>query len=267
MMLDPSSPLDRSHPDNAGLRLCLLPDQAFAGGSTWLDATSQNLGSTLQNGAASGPPLWQGSRLRTASGNYVATPLTDFSSSGSIVWDTLTTGAYNDNAFCGFWGQSNGSSPYFDAQKYVDNNYYIGWNGAGGDQRVVVAATAATFPTNKPTRYAFTWISGGVSKLYCNGVLIGSNGGTTTTTNMGIQFAYGRQGGISVVYVNGSLGELRIYGMAVDANVVARDYEWWQVPDRDPRRAYIRRRFWSVSAPVTPTAFAPAFQPSFWGVA
>lgn len=268
MTLDISSPVNWEHPDNASLRLCLLPHPAFAGGPFWMDVTGLNNQSVGQFGFASAKPVWRGNRLLVGGGNFISTPLTNFSSAGTVIWDVVLFGAFNDGAFCGFWGQSNGvSAPYFDAQKYVDNNFYVGWSGVSGDQRVVVAATSKSFPTGKPVRYAFTWVPGGASKLYADGVLLGTNGGTTSTTNIGIAFNYGLQGLVYTSFVSGMLGELRIYSSALDANALERDFVWGLNQKTDPRLKFVSDRFWSIPAPsASPDVYMPAFATSFWGV-
>ena len=264
MILDPSNPINLAHPDNAGLRLCLLAHPSFTGGQFWLDAMGQNLGSALTLGSAGALPNWQANRVSIGSGNYIATPLSNFTGSGTVIWEMTPATSYNDGSIRGIWGQTNVISvPEFTAQKYSDNNFYIGWNGVSGDQRVTLTATA--YQAGVPVRYAFTWVNGGVSKLYANGLQIGANGGTTNTTNIGFNWNYGRQGSLGNGL--GLFGELRIYNQSLSADAVARDYEWWRVPERDPRLNYIQRRFWSTAAVTPITTFTPAFQPSFWGVA
>lgn len=262
MMLDSTNPINFAHPDNAGLRLCLLAHPLFAGGQYWLDASGQSFGSTLTLGSAGVLPNWQSNRVAVGAGNYIATPLTNFAGSGTVIWEMVPATSYNDGQIRGIWGQTTGVGiPEFTAQKYSDNNFYIGWNGVSGDQRVTMTATA--YQAGVPVRFAFTWVNGGVSRLYANGILIGSNGGTTNTTNIGFAFNYGKQGDLVTGF--GLLGELRIYNQALTADAVARDYEWCRVPERDQRLNVVRRFFSLPTSAPQPSAFTPAFQPSFWG--
>lgn len=103
---------------------------------------------------------------------------------GTVVWETKHDFAYNNNQIEIFWSQLNTLAvpwaPEFSAQKYSNNQFYIGFYVAGDDDRVNIPATAANCRQNAWNHYAFTWVNGGVSRFYHEGIEIGNNGGGTT---------------------------------------------------------------------------------------
>lgn len=266
MMLNISNPINIDHKDNNGLRFCLLASQEWTNGKIWRDVVNDNI-VLLQAGVGS-LPTWKGNRLVLSGGNYLSTPITDLSGNGTIIWDCTNTGSYNDGNISVFWGQSaGGGNPEISAQKFLDGNLYVGWYNSS-EYRVTTAANPSNYPTNIPTRYAFTWIHGGLSKLYVNGNLIASNSGSTNTVNITSQFNIGKQGlfsGSSSTTLNGTYGETRIYNIALDSNAIYRDYEYWRYFEIDPRLQWIDSKFYSIPSVVIPSVFIPSFQPSFWG--
>lgn len=112
-------------------------------------------------------------------------------SSGTIAWSLYPTFAFNDGVQHFIWGEATNpiSTPEFTCQKYSDNNWYVGWNNATGDFRVILAASSSNLTQNTWQHYAFTWGAGG-SILYRNGLVIGTKGTVPTTTAPGNSFGW-----------------------------------------------------------------------------
>jgi hypothetical protein len=144
---------------------------------------------------------------------------TDFQS-GSITWWMNPDLAYNDNTIHGMWGQWTAASGEFTAQKYVDNNFYIGWaSSGGGDDRVVVAASNSNYPQNTWSFYTLTWTNGGTSYLYLNGnsTPIGSKSNCTIFNNSAI-FRYAGQS--NVTFFNGKMAEMAIIPRVITSSEI-----------------------------------------------
>jgi hypothetical protein len=118
--------------------------------------------------------------------------------------------AYNDSTIHGFWGHITGPAipPAFDAQKFSDNNFYIGFLNGGDDDRITLAASSANYTQNTWQHYAFTWVSGGTSRLYRNAVEIGTKTGTTVR-NLAVNWEWGRQNLVN--YFAGNIDDCLIY--------------------------------------------------------
>lgn len=116
---------------------------------------------------------------------------------GSVWWRMMPGFAWNDGAEHYFWGSINTgmATPEFSAQKYSDNNWYVGWS-TGADYRVTLAASAANLTQGVPQDYVFTWGAAG-SVLYRNGVVIGSMGTAPSPSPTGNSFAWATEHGSS----------------------------------------------------------------------
>lgn len=82
---------------------------------------------------------------------------------GTFLWRQYFTGTATDATRYLFWG-SNG----FEAQRFTDNNWYVGLFPTV-DTRLIVAATTANMPQNAWSTYAYVWTTGG-QWFYRNGV-------------------------------------------------------------------------------------------------
>lgn len=136
-------------------------------GTSWV--TGQ-YGSALANTATS-------DRFDTGLGNYAKT-------TGTILHLVSPAFSPTDSAVHEFWGARSGSE-ILEFLKHSDNNIYVGWS-AGTDTRVVVAATSSNMVQSSYQTYVFTWNVAGtsaVSRLYRNGILLGSTTGTNTVSS------------------------------------------------------------------------------------
>lgn len=94
---------------------------------------------------------------------------------GSISWWQKNNFAYNDNESHKIWNQIQGGVGEFVFWKFGNNYIFIGWyTPAGGDDRVVLPASASNSPQNIWIHYVFTWADTGTSYFYANGSLLGS---------------------------------------------------------------------------------------------
>ena len=159
--------------------------------------------------------------------------LTDLNfNGGTILWWMNPDLAFDDGIQDGHkhWGQSNASGvPELTCQKFEDTNFYIGWNHSADDDRVIFTATAANYPQFNWSRYAFTWVSGGLSIVYRNGVKLADNGGGTLVVDIGEAWRIARQGtagtDISQTHFNGKEDDFRIYNRALTPAEIAFDYQ------------------------------------------
>jgi hypothetical protein len=132
---------------------------------------------------------------------------------GTVYWAQDPNTAFNASTIRSPWGATTGAgNPSFSAQAFVDNNLYIGWAN-GGDARVIIANSAALWTTGRLQHWALTWINGGKSKLFVDGILVG-----TAANNLSVSafsgtdtFAIGKQGGLPN-YWDGSLAYFGITG-------------------------------------------------------
>ena len=212
----------RKEPNNLGLVGYWSFEDAT--GTTATDFSGQgNTGTLTGSGGANNLPQWTTGRIGTGlnfdgTDDYVSTPLQNVGySAGTVSWWMSPNSTYNDGVEQGMWGHitSFNTLPSFDAQKYTDNNLYIGFDATSDDDRVVVAASATNFIKNVWQYYTFTWVSGGDSVLYRNGVEIGRKVGGTTPHDIAVNFEIGRQN--LVGYFNGSMDDFRMYNRALSA--------------------------------------------------
>lgn len=239
--------LNRGDPLARWLRCAYLFNEG--GGSTLYDAAAGKKGNaTLQSFPANS---WTNGVYGKSVGpfdgfdDWIETPYQDFTGSGTICWGIRPTLAYNDSAIHGFWGQLTAAvtSPEFTAQKYLDNNFYIGWNTGGGDHRVVLAASAANYTQYVWQFYSLVWVSGGNTTLYRNGVQIGQYVGSTSTTSIANNMGIGRQNPSSS-WFTGDVGIWLNFSRALSGQQIA----WLS---SDPYRMFRRR---SVPVPLRPAA-------------
>lgn len=143
---------------------------------------------------------------------------------GSVVWWINHAIAWNDNAArVAMWGADDPFVPEFSAQKFIDGNLYIGFNEAADDDRVVVAASATNWLQNAVNCYVLTWVSGGFTRLYHQGIEIGNNGGGTTVRAPSGNLLLGRLGSEAFFY-EGLFGEMRLYNIAKSSTEVYQLY-------------------------------------------
>ncbi len=145
------------------------------------------------------------------------------SGNGTVCWWMNPATLYNDNAAHAIWGATGVSVPEFSAQKFSDNNLYIGWNSTGHDNRVVLAASAANYPQNQWIYYCFTWVPNGASTLYISGTSAGVTS-STTITSPSSNFLIGKQGSLPS-YFNGKIDEVRISNAVRSAAWIAASYK------------------------------------------
>ena len=143
----------------------------------------------------------------------------DTYTSGTISWWQNNNFVYNDSATHAFWGETSGSTE-FSAQKYSDNNFYIGWTSTGGgDDRVVVAASAGNSPQSTWIHYLLTWTDTGTSYFYANGTQIGSKANCSVAT-INATFLVGKQGALNNFY-NGKINEFAIWNAVLTDQEIA----------------------------------------------
>ena len=251
--------IEWGHPDNTGLALSLvgLPG---AIGNTWVDLTRKTAGATLVGGATwAGTPYGQAG-LRIAGGTQWAQGGTAALQSGNRV--TVAT-----------W-----VSPAVLSRGDIVTQWATGgdtqslWNllsglAAGKPQFYVGTATgnfnsgtgAGTMVVGRCYRVVGTY-DGATAAVYLDGQFQSSGAGvttlpTTTTTPLRV--------GNNIVgdgQLNGSVAGVTILtGVAASPGWVARDFEWSQDPQRDPRfRRTSTRSLFVTAGGVPTTAYLPA---------
>ncbi len=124
---------------------------------------------------------------------HVTTPFTDLSyAAGTISCWAKPESAFNDGVQRVIWSMFNGgTSDGFGFQKFLDGNFYAGWERSGNDDRVVVASTGTTYPNGQWVYYEVTWANGGNTILRANGVQLGVQGSLNAISNVGATFFAG----------------------------------------------------------------------------
>ena len=259
------------HPDNAGLACLLVGLSPWDGGNALCDLSGKTAGAALAGGAAwAGTPYGQsGLSLNGSSGYATATP--------KLAGATAATVA---GWFRGVWAGSyqilfeyspDGLATNGGFVVYADNGggvLTVGCNdGSASTARLVARpATGAWFRLAA----SFDLSQPGASKIRCwlNGLPAPFTGSPSTSNVTGTVGAYtlniGCRNAASLFFAD------RIAGLSVSAVArsdawAARDYEWSQDPQRDPRfRRTSTRSLFVVSAGVPTTCYVPAFAPG-WG--
>ena len=171
--------------------------------------------------------------------DYINTGTYCHNPQGTIVWMQYPHTAFDEGVIHGLWGESNGeSAPTLEFQLYSNGDIYAGFYNTGQDSRVIIAATAANWPQYEWSIYAFTWQSGGYTRLYHRGIEIGNNGGgTIVQTNMETM-RIGHRGSrlIADVGFDGQIGFFLVYNRALYASELMQQhtdpYAMWEVARR-----------------------------------
>ena len=146
-------------------------------------------------------------------------------SNGTISWWMNPDLAFNDGTTHIFWSQlTNDLAPEISAQKFSDNNFYIGFNAGGNDDRIVIAASSSNYPQNEWSHYILTWVEGGDSILYMNGINIGDNGGATTLQSPSNTLEIARMSIDSPAFFDGTIDEFIIFNRTLSAIEVNATY-------------------------------------------
>ncbi len=160
------------------------PCGAILGGAeiTRAGLSFPGVGSSANVTAASDPVHGLVYRTNQTSTGYLKSTSTSPPSSGTVTMWLCPEDAYNagtQRGMCG-WTPGFDGSPSMTMQLFSNNFFYCGWLRTADDDRVVLAATAALWPQNQWAYYALTWVDGGSTIFYVNGVQVGSQAGTTT---------------------------------------------------------------------------------------
>jgi hypothetical protein len=169
---------------------------------------------------------------------------------GTVAWAMTPGFSPTDGNQYYLWGEDsssgvNAATPEISAQKFTDNNLYIGWN-TSADTRIVVSA-ATNLLQGVLQHYAFVWSASGCT-LYRNGVSIGTTSAPTvqavahtfcwlhTSTNVTGQAGCGNNTTITYGYIwNRSL-------------LSAEVHQLWQQPYAILQQAPPRRAFFGPSS-------------------
>lgn len=218
--------VDWGHPLSIGLDYLALMNE---GGGVVLDIVHPTAALFGSYGGGGADPVWSATAeglALTSDGagksyailNRLANIGSD--SQGSVVWRSVTTDAYNDNAEHFIWGTTTPGAPQFTCEKYSNNNWYIGWYTGAPDTRVSLAASAANWPQNIWANYQLTWNTTTGSVFYQNGKSIGSNGtGATTGSVPAMAILFANNFGASAGF-NGSIGYWAYYRVALSQDQV-----------------------------------------------
>ena len=250
--------IEWGHPDTAGLALSLvgLPG---AIGNTWADLTRKTAGATLAGGAAwAGTPFGQSGLLLNGSTGYCNTGLRYSGSANSVtvaVWvrsDVVGNDAHvaninydgstvpidlNVGAAPGTTGDGFG---FFDG----------GWRKSG--------MTTDVRGDKRWHRVAGTY-DGTTLAYYIDGRLDASSvyTGTIPTGNANT-LDLGRYAAGATAYFAGAMAGALVVFRAASPAWIARDYEWSQDPQRDPRfRRASTRSLFVTAAGVPTTSYLP----------
>ncbi len=169
---------------------------------------TNNLSTALSGAQIDGGAAIAGSSL----GAYISIPITNLAyAAGTIEWWYNCTFLFNDSQTHGMWGDDSAGTPEFSAQKFADNNLYVGWNNASGDFRAILAASAANYPQNIWISYVLTYVSGGVCTLYANGASIATGSSGLVETSPGVVTKMSQVNGLKA---DANMDEFRISNTA-----------------------------------------------------
>lgn len=108
--------------------------------------------------------------------------------------------------------------------KYTDGNIYAGWQtSGGGDDRIIVAASASNWPQRVWTRYTLTWVNTGITTLYVNDKSIGTKT-ATSISNPTSTVIFGYYSFLTRFY-SGMLDDMRFVNRAYTAREVQQLYQ------------------------------------------
>ena len=160
---------------------------------------------------------------------------------GTIVWSQRPNDAFNSGTVRAMWGNTAGSgSTEISAQLFSDNNFYIGWNVSGTDNRVTLAASASNWPTDKHSLYAFSWVQGGNSIFYRNGIELGRYTGSTQVSSAGSALTIGQLGAAWSAWFNGDIDLFYVFDVAlVPQEVLALAINPYQILIPDNRVVFL----------------------------
>ena len=191
-----------------------LQATSYSGSGTWNDLSPNGKNATLENGTIA----------KNARGNGIVL-------NGSTNWTFPNIGLGNVWTV-GFWYYNVGGISGLGqivCQIYSGGNMSIDfgqWNVLGPTFYTgggVYSGPTTPYTTNNTwTNYQATW-DGTTMISYVNGVFYASNAPGGTSTDGGNAYRIGRRWD-SADYVNGVIGELRIYNVALTASQVAQDY-------------------------------------------
>lgn len=146
--IDLDNPLDRDHPDNAGLALALLGLPGYTGGSRWADATGRTAGANIVSVSGDPKPIATPYGLglgfgRTGSG-YLQVPVNLSTAGGALYlsawvwWSDTTQGWYRSGAAGGggftvtnsstLTYRVNGGNIVTSVQKSTVTNRWVRWH-------------------------------------------------------------------------------------------------------------------------------------------
>lgn len=259
--VDLSSPIETSHPDNAGMSLALLGIPGMTGGSRWPDATELTSGASLTGNE--NQIRWVGNRLDLSGGHGTISEYQTNVTRTSLSFAITTSGVRSTDGFRGIFGWFGGLNNC--ALLYLNGSAFpqliIGSPASGYFLRVSTVQLSLT----APQRWGCTF-NGTTSTLYLNGLPL-ATGSTSPVTSIGATTSplrLGRNDFDGSVF-NGALSHAMLLERGADAGWFARDYEWSLDTSRDPR---LRRL--SGTSYFTPMAVAPTagtFLPGFVGIA
>ena len=170
-------------------------------------------------------------------------------SEGTLLWSVYPNGAYNDSQNHPWFAQIlHDATAEFTGQKYTNNKFYVGFNGTGHETRIVLDASATNYPQQQWSHFALTWVNGGETKLYRNGVYLATNGGGTYVQSPAIGLYLGRIDYLTIdKFLSGKLDLVRIFSRALTAEAIRQLY-------LDPFGMYRPQRIplWRAGIPGTP---------------
>jgi len=189
-------------------------------------------------------------------GKFYAPSLVDLgTATGTVVWRMLPAFSPTDGVTHYMWGTF-AAGGEFGAQKFFDNNWYVGWN-FSVDRRVTFAAATANLTQDVWQHYAFTWSSAG-SFLYRNGLQIGTNG---TGPTVGAVSGFGwlrpdNDGGVNGIGAGSAIDLALVYNRVLSIS----DIQWsFQEPFAFMKPPKYREYFF-----VEPAAAAGDAVPAVW---
>lgn len=163
----------------------------------------------------------RGSQLSFNGSQHAVSPIVGIGTAeGTIMWSQRANDAYNSGTFRAAWGNVGGGSHEISAQVDTSNSWYVGWAGSGNDCRVVVAASTTNWRTDKPHTYAFTWVAGGASIFYMDGIELGRYTGSTVVASDGDYLTIGELGPSWGAWFNGDIDFFYVMDAALNSDEI-----------------------------------------------